>query len=191
MHVIDRFTSETPHGNSMWKKKFVLSLICFVPLDQISNIKYAVRLRVNILRWLKGGIGWLPLMFLNLRRQMRMVPLIMMVLLWMKRMRVFCERRVWEHVSLNQKQKRGEKCSRLWHILIFHPICLNHLPYSPRALKRIKRHRKRSSIICEILEHGQSRRMGEEPSVPIFMLIPAVINTVWSIQPLWTASQIT
>ena len=50
MHVIDRFTSETPHGNSMWKKKFVLSLICFVPLDQISNIKYAVRLRVNILR---------------------------------------------------------------------------------------------------------------------------------------------
>ena len=42
-----------------------------------------------------------------------MVPLIMMVLLWMKRMGVVRERRVQEQVSLNQEQKMCKRCSRL------------------------------------------------------------------------------
>ena len=42
-----------------------------------------------------------------------------------------------------------------------------------------------------ILGHGQSGGRGEEPSVPILMLRSEMINTVWSIQPLWTASQVT
>ena len=38
IYFIDRLTAETPHGKSQWGKK-CLSLICFVPLDQIPKIK--------------------------------------------------------------------------------------------------------------------------------------------------------
>ena len=62
--------------------------------------------------------------------------------------------------------------------------------YSNRYLKRIRNHRRSYSRICVILGHGQCVVMGEYPSVPILMLIPSNINTVCSIQPLWTASQL-
>ena len=39
MYVIDRFTANTPHGNSLQTKQNILSLIRFVPLDQIPEIK--------------------------------------------------------------------------------------------------------------------------------------------------------
>ena len=39
MYVIYRFTTKTPHGKSPWTKRNVLSLIRFVPLDQIPKIK--------------------------------------------------------------------------------------------------------------------------------------------------------
>ena len=39
IYVIDRFTAETPHGNSPWTNQFFLSLISFVSLDQIPKIK--------------------------------------------------------------------------------------------------------------------------------------------------------
>ena len=39
MYVMDRFTAETPHGKSLWTENNVLSLICFVLLDQSPKIK--------------------------------------------------------------------------------------------------------------------------------------------------------
>ena len=39
MYVIACFTAETPHGKSLRMKKNVLSLVRFVFLDQITNIK--------------------------------------------------------------------------------------------------------------------------------------------------------
>ena len=44
----------------------------------------------------------MPLMFLILRRQLGMVPLIIIVLIKMKRVRVVLERRAREEVSPNQ-----------------------------------------------------------------------------------------
>ena len=38
MYVIDSFTVDKPHGKSPWKNRF-LSLLLFVPLDQIPRIK--------------------------------------------------------------------------------------------------------------------------------------------------------
>ena len=39
MYVIDRFTMDTSHGKSPWKKLNILSPVCFIPLDQIPKIK--------------------------------------------------------------------------------------------------------------------------------------------------------
>ena len=39
MYVIDRFTANTPHGKSLQTKQNILSLIHFVPLDQIPKMK--------------------------------------------------------------------------------------------------------------------------------------------------------
>ena len=39
MYVIDHFNAKTPHGKSPRKKRNVLSLIRFVPLEQIPRIK--------------------------------------------------------------------------------------------------------------------------------------------------------
>ena len=39
MCVIDHFIAETFHGKFPWIKQKKLSLICFVPLDQIPKIK--------------------------------------------------------------------------------------------------------------------------------------------------------
>ena len=113
MYFIDIFIAETPRGKYPWIKQNVLSLILFVPLGQIPKIKYAIWLRVNILRCLRGGSGLLPRMFLIMRRQLRIIPLIMMVLIRMKRMIVIQERRVREQVSLNQEQKRWKRFSGL------------------------------------------------------------------------------
>ena len=38
MYVIDQFTTETPYCKSPWTKQF-FSLVCFVTLDQIPQIK--------------------------------------------------------------------------------------------------------------------------------------------------------
>ena len=50
MYFIDIFIAENPRGKYPWIKQNVLSLILFVPLGQIPKIKYAIWLRVNILR---------------------------------------------------------------------------------------------------------------------------------------------
>ena len=39
MYVIDRFTTQTPHGKYQWEKQNVLSLICFFTLEQTTKIK--------------------------------------------------------------------------------------------------------------------------------------------------------
>ena len=39
MYVIDWFTTEAPHGKSPWTKQTILSLVRFVPIDQIPKIK--------------------------------------------------------------------------------------------------------------------------------------------------------
>ena len=39
MSIIDRFADDTPHVKSPGTKKFFLSIICFVSLDQIPKIK--------------------------------------------------------------------------------------------------------------------------------------------------------
>ena len=49
MYVIDPFTAETPHVNSLWEKKFLLSFN-LPPLTKSPIQKYAIWLRVNILR---------------------------------------------------------------------------------------------------------------------------------------------
>ena len=103
----------------------------------------------------------------------------------MKRMIVVWERWVWSQVSLNHKYKR---CSRLWNILLFPPICWNLISYSHRALTIIRRHIKISSSICVILGHRKSGWMGEEPSVTTLVLRPETINTVCSIHPIWNSS---
>ena len=150
-------------------KRNVLYLISFFTLDQIPKIKNAIWLQVNILRWLKGGGGLLPRMLLTLRRQLRMVPLIMMLLLWIKRIKVVRESRLREQVSLNKKQKRCKRCSGFWNIPLFCTICWNLLLYSHRSLTRS--HSRSSSTIYMILGHGQSGGIGEEPPVTILMLI--------------------
>ena len=42
IYIIDRFSSETPHGKSRWTEINVLSLIRFAALGQIPRIKYAI-----------------------------------------------------------------------------------------------------------------------------------------------------
>ena len=60
-----------------------------------------------------------------------------------------------------------------------------------QGFNKNKKAQEISSSICVVLRHRKSEGTGEEPPVPILMLISAMINTVWSIQPLWTAFQVT
>ena len=83
-----------------------------------------------------------------------------------------------------------EDVERVVKITLFCPIYWNLRPYSQRDLTRIRRHRRSSSTICVILGNGKSGGIGEEPSVPILTLISAMINNFWSIQSLWTVSQV-
>ena len=55
MSIIGRFTAETPDGKSSWTNQNVLSLVHFPPLTKPPRLKYAIWLRVNILRWLRGA----------------------------------------------------------------------------------------------------------------------------------------
>ena len=51
--------------------------------------------------------------------------------------------------------------------------------------------RRISPSIHVTLGHGKSGGSGKETSVPIFMLVPENIKTIYPIKPLWNASQVT
>ena len=80
---------------------------------------------------------------------------------------------------------KAVKCYYLLSYMLKPPSLLT------QGFKKNKKAQKISSKICVILGHKQSGGMEEEPPVTILMLRPEIINTVWSIQPLWTAPKIT
>ena len=107
-------------------------------------------------------------MFLNLKRQLRMVLLISMVMLRMKRIGL-----VWYSQVL---KKSWNIWRRLWNIILFHPICWSRLIYSHRDLRTIGKQRRSYLNTCVILGHGKSGCRGEYLSFLILMLWPPKMN---------------
>ena len=80
----------------MKQKQF--SLIRLVVLDQISKIKIFHMVASEHPNVVGGGGDLLAWTFLTLSRKLRIFPLILMVLFWMKSIRVVWERQLWAQV---------------------------------------------------------------------------------------------
>ena len=86
MTIMDSYATDTPHGKSLLK--IVLSLIRFVSPDQISKIKICHMVASEHTEVIEGRRQLIATMLSTLKRQLSMFPLMMLVILWMKRMRV-------------------------------------------------------------------------------------------------------
>ena len=76
----------------------VLFLIIFVSLGQTPKIKICHMVASEHPKVVEGRRKLISMDVLDLRRQTRMVQLIIIVLIWMKRMMVFQERQMWEQL---------------------------------------------------------------------------------------------
>ena len=79
---------ETSDGNYPWTKKNGMYLIHFFPLAKSPRSISFIRSQANILKRLRRREILFSQKFLTLRRKLSMVCLIMVVLLWVKRIRV-------------------------------------------------------------------------------------------------------